>query len=186
MTDLKTFAAASAAARKAADQLRAKLAELRQAIADRKRALAETEAAALPIEAAMERAQRWVMEQAATYRCDAAAAFLYADAPLSHVALIPPNPTTAQVTAAHCVTNPEGVLAAIEAALLDAQHKAALVLTAAERDERLKSLRDEIFRLEVTEEEIIAAAEAAGFEIARRADADPRAVLSVPDASAAA
>jgi len=186
MTDIKTFAAASAAARKAADQLRGKLAELRQEIAARKRALAETEAAALPIEAAMERAQRWVMEQAAAYRFDGAIAFLQPDASLSNVFLIPPNPNIAQVTAAHCATNPAGVLAVIEAALLDAQQKAALVLTAAERDERLQSLSDEIFRLEVAEEEIIVAAEAAGFEIARRPDAAPRAVLAVPDAAEAA
>lgn len=52
---------------------------------------------------------------------------------------------------------------------------------AAERAERLAAVAAELFEAECVEERLIEASEAAGVPIARRADADPRAVLGVRD-----
>jgi len=53
------------------------------------------------------------------------------------------------------------------------------VLTAAERTARLAEIDDALLTLEREEEAQIEASEAAGTPVARRADADPRAVLGV-------
>lgn len=55
--------------------------------------------------------------------------------------------------------------------------------TAAERAERILELDRELFEAECAEERLIEASEAAGVPIARRADADPRAVLGVHEQS---
>jgi len=52
-------------------------------------------------------------------------------------------------------------------------------LPAAERAERLAAIAAELFGAEVAEERLIEASEAAGVPIARRPDADPRAVLGM-------
>ena len=54
----------------------------------------------------------------------------------------------------------------------------------ADRPARLAAIDAKIMNLEVEEERIICAAEEAGFEIERRADADPRFVLDVQDQNA--
>ena len=55
--------------------------------------------------------------------------------------------------------------------------------TAAERAERILGLDRELFESECAEERLIEASEAAGVPIARRADADPRAVLGMHEQS---
>jgi len=52
-------------------------------------------------------------------------------------------------------------------------------LPAAERAERLAAIEAELFEAECAEEQLIEASEAAGVPIARRPDADPRAVLGM-------
>jgi len=51
-------------------------------------------------------------------------------------------------------------------------------MTEAERRKELESLDERILSLELTEEAILRSAEQAGFQIERRTDADPRAVLA--------
>ena len=84
---------------------------------------------------------------------------------------------------------PDGAVnvAAMLAALLGPEALAAILCrhlpeggegpTAAERAERILGLDRELFESECAEERLIEASEAAGVPIARRADADPRAVL---------
>lgn len=52
-------------------------------------------------------------------------------------------------------------------------------LTATKRQARLAEIERELFEAECAEEQLIEASEAAGTPVARRADADPRAVLGV-------
>ncbi len=58
-------------------------------------------------------------------------------------------------------------------------------LPMAERRQRLTELNGEIFGLERQEEELIEDLEAAGADIQRRPDADPRAALGLPGKAAA-
>ena len=67
------------------------------------------------------------------------------------------------------------LIALYDAALGDAKPG----LPAAERRKRMVALDAEIFRLEVDEESICEELEAAGADVARRADADPRAQLGL-------
>lgn len=69
---------------------------------------------------------------------------------------------------------------------IDAMPKPVMALTASERSEQYASLRTELAALERTEERLIDAAADDGQDIARRVDADPRAVLSVSDSNEAA
>ena len=49
-----------------------------------------------------------------------------------------------------------------------------------ERAARLTEIDEQVLALEISEEAMIEAAEAAGIRIARRVDADPRAILGIP------
>ncbi|MGQ3211609.1 hypothetical protein [Shinella sp.] len=57
-------------------------------------------------------------------------------------------------------------------------HANAVGLTESEREERLRAFDRDILDIELAEESLIRAAEAANFPIQRRAAADPRAVLA--------
>ena len=54
-------------------------------------------------------------------------------------------------------------------------------MPSAERSRRLAELDAQILAAEITEERVVEALEAAGVPVQRRADADPRAVLALPE-----
>lgn len=88
----------------------------------------------------------------------------------------PPHPPQADSFLAWAF--PDVLKAKLTAAIDKAHKETPPGLPAEERLVAIEQLQDEIQGLELTEESIIRQAAEAGFKIARRADADPRAVLA--------
>jgi hypothetical protein len=72
----------------------------------------------------------------------------------------------------------DAIGAALTARLEDEYASEAEPLTAAEKSAELDRIDDEILAAELAEEGVVRELEAAGFEILRRPDADPRALLA--------
>jgi hypothetical protein len=128
-------------------------------------------AAALPIGEMRERAQKWVSELAAAGRPvlrTAAGQFSIEWMPGAHGG--PMAPAGVAVLAA---LNPDGLLALIEAEI------GGTGLSSGERPCREKELKGKLLSLERDEEVLIEMAIAAGFDVIRRPQAAPEAILGI-------
>ena len=86
--------------------------------------------------------------------------------------------TTEQIAALGLAASVEGITELISARLEQAYRGQPEAMTSDEQASELVRLDDEILSCELAEESTIRELEAAGFEILRRPDADPRALLA--------
>lgn len=88
------------------------------------------------------------------------------------------DPSPEEALSLQIALNPQGFRKLIAAELAEF-YKGREAMPRDQRDARIKEIEAELLALETTEEGMIRQAEAAGIEILRRANADPRAVLAL-------
>ncbi|MHC9236619.1 hypothetical protein ACX9MO_13375 [Pseudooceanicola sp. 502str34] len=190
------FLKSLAASRDAAAEARQNIDALREEIAEVKNTISRLRSAPQPVAEAMEAFDRWSEKVA-----DAGVAAMHPE----H--LLQPEAAARGLRLPYATVNVEGerhtnfdrvdevllglVLAASMPALreivegqLDGLVEGRETLSADARAERIAEAEDDLLQLELTEEAAVRSMEAAGVVIARRADADPRAILA-SDASLA-
>lgn len=164
---------------------------LREATAEKKAEIARIERAPVPVAEAMTAIEDW-MAEAATAAVDGlslrallepgrAAEGIRLPVAFSHVdgkATIPDaSPAVAALLGLFIATNGPALRKVLAAQLADLSEIRGEAIPAAERAARIEAARAELLEAELLEEAATRQIEAAGLDVARRPDADPRALL---------
>lgn len=163
-----------------------KLETIRRKIGEMKARHREVERAPLPVEEIRERVRGWIAARAEKYRPGELRGFTH---PVSGRVggILGPEflrdwraDSASQFEAMLCSLLPERVEAVLLARIVEEVGDREPGLPSAERAQRLAEIDRELFRLETEEEQFIEQFEAEGQDVVRREDANPAAVLGLP------